>query len=70
MTATNNIVKPCRVKDFVPTPKMDKGEAQRELRELLERIEVFEINDSNWEEWEKLWDRKRVLRSVLNIHNI
>lgn len=43
MTATNNIVKPYRVKDFVHTPKMDKGETQRLYRETSHDLTVYQL---------------------------
>ena len=45
---------------------IEKAEILREYREIMKRIELHKDFD---EKWDDLWDRKRVLRSLLNSYN-
>ena len=68
MTATNNIVKPYRVKDFVHTPKSDKGELTQELEAVIKKIGVMEFQELTPDEADQLkllWNRKRYLLANL-----
>jgi hypothetical protein len=70
MTATNNIVKPCRVKDFIPTPKMDKGEAQRCYRETSTKLSTLWLKDDyDSDEADRLLSLKKFYWTQINPHN-